>query len=205
MLHSGYGFEIVLVKSAVQGDAAPAADRRGDRDPRRRTASTSSASCAAAAPRATWRAFDDERVARAIASCSTPVLTGIGHTGDESVADLVAHTRAITPTKLGEELAAIVESWYARHVRAPAQRVLDATAEVLDEATEYVAERRRTMVFAVRDRLRAEQRHLDSTRAGLARAQPPSPRPRAPRRWRVTGPCSPRTTRSGASPRAGRS
>jgi hypothetical protein len=50
--------------------------------------------------------FDDERVARAIAALSTPVFTGIGHTGDESVADLVAHTRAITPTKLGEEIAA---------------------------------------------------------------------------------------------------
>jgi hypothetical protein len=42
--------------------------------------------------------------------------------------------------------------------------VLDATTAILDEATEYVAERRRTMIFAVRDRLRAEQRHLASTR-----------------------------------------
>jgi len=112
-------------------------------------------------------AFDDERVARAIAASSTPVFTGIGHTGDESVADLVAHTRAITPTKLGEEIAALVENWHARHVRLPAQRVLDATTAVVDEASEYVAERRRTMIFAVRDRLRAEQRHLASTRAGL--------------------------------------
>ena len=38
---------------------------------------------------------------------------------------------------------------------------------MLDEATEYVAERRRTMIFAVRDRLRAEQRHLASTRDRL--------------------------------------
>jgi exodeoxyribonuclease VII large subunit len=111
--------------------------------------------------------FDDERVARAIAASSRPVFTGIGHTGDESVADLVAHTRAITPTKLGEEIAAIVDDWHDRHVRLPAQRVLDATSEILDEATEYVAERRRTMIFAVRDRLRAEQRHLASTRSGL--------------------------------------
>jgi exodeoxyribonuclease VII large subunit len=111
--------------------------------------------------------FDDERVARAIAASSTPVFTGIGHTGDESVADLVAHTRAITPTKLGEEIAAIVVHWHARHVRLPAQRVLDATTAILDEATEYVAERRRTMIFAVRDRLRAEQRHLASTCGAL--------------------------------------
>ena len=166
LLHSGYGFQIILVKSAVQGDAAPAQilaaletlDQHGV-----------DIICVVrgGGSKGDLACFDDERVARAIAASSTPVFTGIGHTGDESIADLVAHTRAITPTKLGEEIAAIVESWHARHVRLPAQRLLDATAEVLDEATVYAAERRRTMIFAVRDRLRAEQRHLASTRSGL--------------------------------------
>ncbi len=166
LLHSGYGFQIILVKSAVQGDAAPAQivaaletlDQHGV-----------DIICLVrgGGSKGDLASFDDERVARAIAASSTPIFTGIGHTGDESIADLVAHTRAITPTKLGEEISAIVESWHARHVRLPAQRVLDATAEVLDEATEYAAERRRTMIFAVRDRLRAEQRHLASTRSAL--------------------------------------
>jgi exodeoxyribonuclease VII large subunit len=102
-------------------------------------------------------------VARAIALSSTPVFTGIGHTGDESIADLVAHTRAITPTKLGEDIASLVSNWYSNNVRAPARKLLGATQAILDEADEYVAERRRTMIFAVRDRLRAEQRHLEST------------------------------------------
>lgn len=166
LLHSGYGFEIVLVKSAVQGEAAPAQivaaiETLDD------VGVDIICVVRGGGSKGDLASFDDERVARAIASSSTPVFTGIGHTGDESVADLVAHTRAITPTKLGEEIAAIVERWHARHVRAPAQRVLDATAEILDQATEYAAERRRTMIFAVRDRLRAEQRHLDSTRSGL--------------------------------------
>jgi exodeoxyribonuclease VII large subunit len=166
LLNSGYGFEILLVKSAVQGEAAPAQivaaiETLDDHGVDiicvvRGGGSKGDLVC-----------FDDERVARAIAAASTPVFTGIGHTGDESVADLVAHTRAITPTKLGEEIAAIVDGWHARHVRVTAQRVLDATAEIIDEATEYVGERRRTMIFAVRDRLRAEQRHLVSTRGGL--------------------------------------
>ena len=166
LLNSGYGFEIVLVKSAVQGEGAPAQivaaiealDLHGV-----------DIICVVrgGGSKGDLACFDDERVARAIAGCATPVFTGIGHTGDESVADLVAHTRAITPTKLGEEIAAIVDSWHARHVRVPAQRVLDATTAILDEATEYAAERRRTMIFAVRDRLRAEQRHLASTRGAL--------------------------------------
>jgi exodeoxyribonuclease VII large subunit len=166
LLNSGYGFEIVLVKTAVQGEAAPAQivaaietlDGHGV-----------DIICVVrgGGSKGDLACFDDERVARAIAAARTPVFTGIGHTGDESVADLVAHTRAITPTKLGEEIAALVANWHGRHVRVPAQRLLDATTAVVDEATEYVAERRRTMIFAVRDRLRAEQRHLASTRGAL--------------------------------------
>jgi exonuclease VII large subunit len=79
----------------------------------------------------------------------------------------VAHTRAITPTKLGEEIVSLVATWYALNVRAPAKRILSSTEALLDEATEYLAERRRTMIFAVRDRLRAEQRHLASTQQRL--------------------------------------
>ncbi len=166
LLHSGFGFEVVLVKSAVQGDAAPP----------QIVAAIETLDLAGVdviclvrggGSKGDLACFDDERVARAIARARTPVFTGIGHTGDESIADLVAHTRAITPTKLGEEIAALVGSWHQRHVRLPAQRLLEAGQGLLDEATEYVGERRRTMIFAVRDRLRSEQRHLDATRASL--------------------------------------
>jgi exodeoxyribonuclease VII large subunit len=166
LLNSGYGFDIVLVKSAVQGEAAPAQIVAAI-EALERNGVDIICIVRGGGSKGDLICFDDERVARAIAASSTPVFTGIGHTGDESVADLVAHTRAITPTKLGEEIAAIVANWHERHVRTPARRVLDATTEVLDEATEYVAERRRTMIFAVRDRLRAEQRHLASTRSAL--------------------------------------
>jgi exodeoxyribonuclease VII large subunit len=166
LLQSGFGFEIILVQTAVQGEAAPAQIVRAIQalDERgvdiiclvRGGGSKGDLAC-----------FDDERVARAVATSSTAVFTGIGHTGDESVADLVAHTRAITPTKLGEEIVTIVADWYAANVRLAAQRLLNASEAVLDEATEYLGERRRTMIFAVRDRLRAEQRHLTSTQQRL--------------------------------------
>lgn len=47
-------------------------------------------------------AFNDFRLASAICRFPLPVLTGIGHATNLTVAEMVAHTHAITPTKLAE-------------------------------------------------------------------------------------------------------
>lgn len=47
-------------------------------------------------------AFNSYQIAVAIATFPLPVLTGIGHLQDESVADLVAHTALKTPTTVAE-------------------------------------------------------------------------------------------------------
>jgi len=47
-------------------------------------------------------AFNNYHIAVSIAQCSLPVITGIGHQQDETVADLVAHTPLKTPTAVAE-------------------------------------------------------------------------------------------------------
>jgi exodeoxyribonuclease VII large subunit len=168
LTRSGFAFDVAVVTTLVQGDGAPEqivrALERLDEAERdvicvvRGGGSKGDLAC-----------FDDERVARAIAQCATPVFTGIGHTGDESVADLVAYARAITPTKLGEEIVSMVAQWHTRHVHQSAQTLARFANDLLEEAREYVRERRRTVVFALRDRLRGETRHLATQRQRLLR------------------------------------
>ena len=54
--------------------------------------------------------FNDEQLARAIAACPVPVVTGIGHEVDTSIADMVSDLRASTPTAAAEAVSPSTES-----------------------------------------------------------------------------------------------
>ena len=47
-------------------------------------------------------AFNDERVARAIYNCETPVISAVGHEPDVTISDFVADARASTPSNAAE-------------------------------------------------------------------------------------------------------
>ena len=84
------------------------------------------------------RAFNDERVARAIAACPVPTISAVGHETDITIADLVADVRAATPsaaaelaTRSRDDLIKSVESLGARlHQQARAHPLVKQALEL---------------------------------------------------------------------------
>jgi exodeoxyribonuclease VII large subunit len=72
-------------------------------------------------------AFDSRRVAEAVARSPRPVVTGLGHEIDETIADRVAHTAVKTPTRAAEFLVARVDQGAAELARL--ERELGRAAE----------------------------------------------------------------------------
>ena len=79
--------------------------------------------------------FNEEIVARAIAACAIPVVCGVGHESDISIADLAADVRAPTPTAAAELLSPNAEQWLARF-REQRARLAQLAARMLREKTQ---------------------------------------------------------------------
>lgn len=71
--------------------------------------------------------FNEESVARAIARCTLPVVSGVGHEVDVTIADFSADQRAATPTAAAELISPDAREWRTR--RDNALRRLKAIAE----------------------------------------------------------------------------
>jgi exodeoxyribonuclease VII large subunit len=93
---------LVIVPAAVQGDSAPDELCAAlDRVSRWGGADVVIVGRGGGAREDLW-AFNDERVARAVAACSVPTISAVGHEIDISICDLVADHRAPTPSAAAE-------------------------------------------------------------------------------------------------------
>jgi exodeoxyribonuclease VII large subunit len=113
-------------------------------------------------------AFNDERVARAVAACRVPTISAVGHEIDMSICDLVADHRAPTPSAAAEaatrsqdelrrELARLSSRIVAAtraNIRSSADRLRHLARDVAAASGDHVVSRR-TQLEAVAGRLHA--------------------------------------------------
>lgn len=104
-------------------------------------------------------------LAREIALFPLPVVTGIGHSTNKTVAEQIAFQNAITPTKLGEYLVGMFEK-YANDVAGAEQKIVEKTRKMLQAEnhnlnmlTKLLQSGSKTIVTANLNRL---QRQTDS-------------------------------------------
>lgn len=160
---SGFAFRVGIADVRVQGAAAArrivwALRELGARDVDAVVVARGGGSRADLAP------FDTEIVARAIAAMPVPVLTGIGHEVDRSVADEVAHTACKTPTACAQTLVQRVGSFQERVEEAAARVAASARSRAalashrLDESARRV--RRDAPAALARERGHLDRAHV---------------------------------------------
>ncbi|MGC9471698.1 MAG: exodeoxyribonuclease VII large subunit [Bacteroidales bacterium] len=81
--------------------------------------------------------FNNYRLAYHIAQFPLPVITGIGHEKDESVADMVAHTALKTPTAVAEFLVAQVSA-FDEHLSRQAGLVSEGVMTILQSEKQRI-------------------------------------------------------------------
>jgi exodeoxyribonuclease VII large subunit len=89
--------------------------------------------------------FSDERVVRAVAACSVPVVSAVGHEQDTPLCDLAADVRASTPTAAARLVVPDITELRATLVRS---------RDALHRGTQRAAERHAQQLAATHDRLR---------------------------------------------------
>lgn len=173
LVNSGLGFRVYLVHSAVQGAAAEAEiDRAFDllgayaRGGRRLDAI---ALIRGGGSRSDLATFDSRRVARAVARSPVPVICGIGHQIDVSIADVVAHTSCKTPTEAAECLVDLVEE-AADLLENARRRLLQRSADLLGSAGQGIDAIAPRLAPPARALLRRRAGDCAALKRGLGRA-----------------------------------
>ncbi len=115
--------------------------------------------------------FNDERLARAIAASRVPVLVGVGHETDHTLADMVADRRASTPTNAAEMLVPDRRE-IIRAVRQQTATIGYSFAQAIDRQSQTMKDQLDGSYRRIRERLDDSFERLAVLRLALSQANP---------------------------------
>jgi exodeoxyribonuclease VII large subunit len=115
-------------------------------------------------------AFNEECVAQAIFASHIPVVSGVGHETDHTIADMVADVRALTPTEAAERVVPSRDELLdgLRGLQTQMRTLLQQRVARVRQGLDDVARRR--YFRQPLERIRDEERRLDDWSDRLARA-----------------------------------
>jgi exodeoxyribonuclease VII large subunit len=158
LAQSGFAFHVSVVDTRVQGEWAVDGITAALRTLSRRDLDVIVVVRGGGA-RSELATFDAESIARSIAASPTPVLTGLGHEVDRTVADEVAHLALKTPTACAAELVQRVESYRTRAedtwvmITASSRRTAERAVDDLTGRAQRVVTRTRSAVVVAGERI----------------------------------------------------
>lgn len=112
--------------------------------------------------------FDNYDLAINITQFPLPVITGIGHEKDDTIIDLVAHTRLKTPTAVAEFLINGMERYYSRLLELE-NGIIQLSRETLDEQKEKLEDIAESISYSVTGFIQQKQQQLTKSGNRLQR------------------------------------
>lgn len=114
--------------------------------------------------------FNEESVARAIYASDIPVVTGVGHETDITIADLVADVRAPTPSAAAETVVPNSDDWNERFVQLELQLTARMKAALLSHEQRGRFLQKRLELSHPRNAIQRHAQRLDMLDLRLVRA-----------------------------------
>ncbi len=153
--------EVILAPSAVQGEAAPSQIVRALQALNEKIKPDLILVGRGGGSLEDLWAFNDESVARAIAASQAPVISGVGHQTDFTIADFVADLRAPTPTAAAE-LAVPNRDDLRLDLTAVRQQLEQRVTAVLDDQRWQLKNLAQTIrQLSPQARIRSDRQRLD--------------------------------------------